>query len=558
MSRIKGAMSIISRRRIKSIFFICILLYFFLIYRLSNISIFKGEEYSKRVENQSTEKISLNSGRGIIYDRNNIPLTDNEEETVLLVPSKLLSGDYDNIILLKKATNLKDEDIYKSVQKQLLSNIVEIEVNQFNENMRDELEEKGILVEKKVLRYSDNNLLSHTLGYLKKSDQSAQSGIEKSLDYILKDNNEEYISVFKAADSGKNQGLDILDGSIETVKNSSEDKHVRLTIDSKIQQIVEDTVNKETNPTAVVISDVETGEILSISSRPNYNQNDIAEYINSTNRELENRSISVTYPPGSVFKIVVLYAALSNKVIDDTYTYNCTGSTKVGDTEEVLHCHNTDGHGVQTLEEAFANSCNPAFLDIAMKVGKSKILEAIEVLHLDESVGIGLDEEVSSNIPDKISIRNLAIGQADIEFTPIQINQLTQIIANNGTYKPLYIYDSIINNDKNIIKAFKNSKSEEIISPYIITQIKEIMKSVSKEGTAKELNELEGGCGVKTGTAQSSLNGVSINHGWITGFYPSEKAKYAITVLVEGTESESKSAIPIFKEICNKINKEYF
>ena len=143
MSRIKGAMSIISRRRIKSIFFICILLYFFLIYRLSNISIFKGEEYSQRVENQCTEKISLNSGRGIIYDRNNIPLTDNEEETVLLVPSKLLSGDYDNIILLKKATNLKDEDIYKSVQKQLLSNIVEIEVNQFNENMRDELEEKG-------------------------------------------------------------------------------------------------------------------------------------------------------------------------------------------------------------------------------------------------------------------------------------------------------------------------------------------------------------------------------------------------------------------------------
>ena len=190
-----------------------------------------------------------------------------------------------------------------------------------------------------------------------------------------------------------------------------------------------------------------------------------------------------------------------------------------------------------------------------MKVGKEKIIEAVKTLHLDESVGIGLEEEVSSNIPDEISIRNLAIGQADIEFTPIQINQLTQIIANNGTYKPLYMYDSIINNDKNIIKKFQNSKSEEIISPYIMTKIKEIMKSVSKDGTAKELNDLDSGCGVKTGTAQSSLNGVSITHGWITGFYPSDNAKYAITVLVEGTENESKSAIPIFKEICNKINK---
>lgn len=555
MSRIKGPLSIKSRSRIKRVFLISLIIYGFLIYRLGDISIFKGEEYSNRVERQSTEKVSLNSGRGIIYDRNNVKLTDTEKETVLLIPNKILSGDNNNITLIKEATNLSDEDIYKAVQEQLLSNIIEIEVDEINKDKTDELEQIGIIIEEKTIRYSNKNLLTHTIGYLKKSDQSAQSGIEKSLDDILKDNNKEYVSVFKAADSGKNQGLDILDGSIKTVKDSDNDKHIKLTIDSKIQKIVEDVVDKESNPTAVVISDIESGEILSISSRPNYNQNNIADYINSTNRELENRAISVTYPPGSVFKLVVLYAALSNRIIDDTYTYDCTGQTTIGNTEEVLHCHNADGHGIESLEDAFANSCNPAFLDIAMKVGKEKIIEAVKTLHLDESVGIGLDEEVSSNIPDEISIRNLAIGQADIEFTPIQINQLTQIIANNGTYKPLYIYDSIINNDKNIIKTFQNSKSEEIISPYIMTKIKDIMKSVSEEGTAKELNDLDGGCGVKTGTAQSSLNGVSITHGWITGFYPSENAKYAITILVEGTENESKSAIPIFKEICNKINK---
>ena len=558
MSRIKGPVSKRSRSRIKSIFLICILIYSFLLYRLADIKIFKYEEYSKRVENQSTDKINLNSARGIIYDRNNIPLTDTVKKKVLLVPQKLLNGNYENISLIKKATNITDEDIFKAVQEQLLSNIVEIEVEDVNESMIKQLEEKEIIVREKTFRYSEDNLLTHTIGYLKKADKSPQSGIEKDMDDILKDSNKEYVSVFKAADSGKTQGLDILNGSIETVTSSDDDKHIRLTIDSKIQKIVEDTVNNESNPTAVVISDIESGEILSISSRPNYNQNDISKYINSNNRELENRAISVTYPPGSVFKIVVLYAALANKVIDENYTYNCTGKTKVGNTDEVLHCHNLDGHGKETLKDVFANSCNPAFLDIASKVGKEKILEAIKTLHLDESVGIGLDEEVSSKIPNEIAIRNLAIGQGSLEFTPIQINQLTQIIANNGTYKPLYIYDSVINNDKNIIKVFKNSKDEEIISPYIITKIKEIMKSVSEEGTAKDLADLEGGCGVKTGTAQSSLNKVSINHGWITGFYPSENAKYAITVLVEGTETESKSAIPIFKEICEKINKEYF
>ncbi|MGL5693525.1 MAG: peptidoglycan D,D-transpeptidase FtsI family protein, partial [Peptostreptococcaceae bacterium] len=463
-----------------------------------------------------------------------------------------------NINLIKKAGNITDEDIYEEVQEQLLSSIVEIEVDNFNKNMKSELESKGIIIEEKALRYADNNLLTHTIGYLKKADLTPQSGIEKSMDDTLKDNNKEYVSVFKASSSGKSKGLDILDGSVETVKSNKEDKHIRLTIDSKMQQIVEDIVDLEENPTAVVISDIETGEILSMSSRPNYNQNDISKYINSKNRELENRALSVTYPPGSIFKIVVLYAAFENNIIKDDYTYNCTGKTNVGNTEEILRCNNLNGHGLQTLEEAFANSCNPVFLDIAMKVGKDEILKAVKTLHLDESIGIGIEEEASPKIPKDISIRNLSIGQDDIEFTPLQINQLTQIISNNGTYKPLYLYDSIINNNKNIVKAFKPSKEEEIISPYIITKIKEMMKLVSKDGTAKLLNDLEGGCGVKTGTAQSSLNGKPITHGWITGFYPEENSKYAITVLVEGTEKESKSAIPLFNEICNKINKEYF
>ena len=158
-------------------------------------------------------------------------------------------------------------------------------------------------------------------------------------------------------------------------------------------------------------------------------------------------------------------------------------------------------------------------------------------------------------MPNDIAIRNLSIGQGDLEFTPLQINQMTQIVANNGTYKPLYIYDSIVGNNNNIIKTFKPSKSEEIISPYTMTIIKEMMKDVSKNGTAKALNDLEGGSGVKTGTAQSVSNGSKVNHGWITGYYPEKNPKYAITVFVEGTKKANKSAVPIFKEICLAINK---
>ena len=134
----------------------------------------------------------------------------------------------------------------------------------------------------------------------------------------------------------------------------------------------------------------------------------------------------------------------------------------------------------QALEDAFSNFMQPSFLDIAMKVGKDKILESIKKLHMDEKVDIGLDEEQSSNVPEDISIRNLAIGQGSMEFTPIQVNQMTQIIANNGTYKPLYLYDSILDSNQEIVKKFKSSKSEDIISPYSISKVKELMKKVSK------------------------------------------------------------------------------
>ena len=208
---------------------------------------------------------------------------------------------------------------------------------------------------------------------------------------------------------------------------------------------------------------------------------------------------------------------------------------------------------METLSDALSNSCNCAFYDIAKKVGSKKIFQAIKQLHLDEKVNLGIDEEKDSKIPQEIALSNLAIGQADIEFTPLQINQLTQIISNNGTYMPLKLYDSIIDNNKNSIKTYKTNKKREIIAPYTMTKIKEMMMQVSKVGTAKTLVDLDGGCGVKTGTAQSSLNGKKISHGWITGFYPEINPKYAITVIIEGTEKESKSAIPIFKEICENL-----
>ncbi|MGM9534315.1 MAG: penicillin-binding transpeptidase domain-containing protein, partial [Intestinibacter sp.] len=337
--------SLFNRTRTSFLVFMAIIVG--LICRLAYLSICKYESYTNKIENQSTYKVNLNSGRGIIYDRNNIPLTDIQKKKIIIIPKSIISGDYKNINIIKEATNLSENDIFKAVQEQLDSELIEIEVGNLSKYNIEKLKKINVIVEDKVYRYKDDNLLSHTIGYINKSENKGVSGIEKSMDFELKSSNQNYISVFKAGTLGEKNGLSLVEGSFLKILNN--DKHLKLTIDSNIQNKVEKIVNKEENPTAVIISDIQTGEILAMSSRPNFNPNKIEESLDKKDGQLQNRVISATYPAGSVFKIVVLFAALENKVVtNSTYYYNCTGSEQVGNNDK-LNCNNLSGHGIETL-----------------------------------------------------------------------------------------------------------------------------------------------------------------------------------------------------------------
>lgn len=566
MTRKKTNFEYASRTRIYIVFILALLIYGFLIYRLVDIQIVQAEKYKEKANQQSNVKLDLGSGRGTIYDRDNKKLTDDKVEDVIIVQKKQVKMNNDYMNLIKQVTGLESDEIYDKLQEDTTSPIVEFKISNMNSYLEKRLEEEKVIVDEKTYRYSENSLLSHTVGYINKSDKEGKTGIEKSKDDLLKNKNLDYIEVFKAGKSGNNGNLSILNGSINSKKESPEDRHLKLTIDYDIQNKLEKIVDKEENPTAVVISDTNTGEILAMTSRPNFDRNNIANYIGEKETgkgELTNRAIQSEYPPGSVFKLVVLFAALDNGIIDENYTYTCKGSQEFKG--RILNCNKLDGHGNVNLEQAFAQSCNPAFADIALKVGKESILKAAKQLHLDEQVGIDIYGEKSGTIDKTIDEINLAIGQGPMQFTPLQVNQMTQVIANNGLYKQLHIYDSIVDNNKNVVKNFKTIKEEDdVIAPYTITRVKKMMKSVSKQGTAKELSELKGGSGVKTGTAQAYIPRINedgtkgkekILHSWTTGFYPAESPKYTITVFVEGISGSNKSAIPIFKEICQKILK---
>ncbi|MCH1968628.1 hypothetical protein [Romboutsia hominis] len=220
----------------KTTVLIFVLVYLFLIYRLADIQILKSDEYKQRQENQSTEKIDLNTGRGVIYDRNNQPLTDKKKETVLIVQKEKFINDSSIRNLVKEVSNLSDKEIYKEIEEQTESSIFEIQVNNISKKMEEKLLEKNIIVSKRSIRYDEDSLLSHTIGYINKKDKIGQYGIERSMDEVLNASNEEYISVFKVGEAGRKEGLDVLKGSIKTVTKDDKDKHIKLTIDKNIQK----------------------------------------------------------------------------------------------------------------------------------------------------------------------------------------------------------------------------------------------------------------------------------------------------------------------------------
>jgi cell division protein FtsI/penicillin-binding protein 2 len=540
-------------KRINIVLYLYIFISIILLGKLLYIQGYKGKEYYDRAVRQSEIKVDLTSNRGSIYDRNNILLTDKEKEDVLVVLKRNFKLDKKKIELLKDITNMSEKNIYKKFESK--SDLIELKIKHLNENLKKEIEsQSGVLIVNKTHRYLKENLLTHVIGYINKYENEGVSGIEKAKDDLLKNQKKEYVEAF--LDARKNVVL----GSFKKYRNENlKAKNVKLTIDYDIQKSVERALDKDKKKGAVVVSNIKTGEIVAMASRPNFNPNKIEDYINSENQELINKAVQSTYPPGSIFKIIIALAAFEEGVVDEDEKFYDTG---VIDLEGLkIRCWKREGHGEETFEEAFYNSCNPVFVEVGKRIGSKKILDMAKRMGLKNKVDIGLKEEKGGNLPkgDKIkgnAIGNISIGQGDIEVTPLQVNQMTQILANNGVYKKLYLFDSVLNENMKEIEKYENENENEkvVVSPFIINRVRKLMEGVVQEGTASNIKGLKGECAGKTGSAESYVDGKKLVHGWFTGYYPAKNPKYAITVFIYDGKSGSRSAAPVFKEIVKNIN----
>ncbi len=536
--------------RLLKLGYILLSIMFFLIFRLYWIQIANHEHLKSEALKQRANAVNLYPNRGIIYDMNLIPLTNRDRIITLFVPKDSLQSDrkLEEFILEYAAITRKELNDYKKSSNKILAFPLKKSIN-------EELLPKNAFVAERTLRYSQDNILSHVIGYIKKSENKGEYGIELIYDDVLTNYKNKQI-LYLELDDNKNI---LLNGEYQVSRNtkSSEPAGVKLTIDYHIQKIVENVLDKNRVNGAVIVSDVESGEIRALASRPNFDQDNTDKYRENEDMALYNKAIQAKYPPGSLFKIVVLLTALEEDMDYLDRTFYCKGYEEIGKIR--ISCNNTEGHGYLNLKDAFSKSCNSVFIQLGKELGSQKIINMAKRLGFGSTINIGLSEEVEGHLPSGDDIKgpaigNISIGQGSIEVTPLQITNLLMIIANDGIDKGLTIVDGITDENGRIIKKYNRREDERVLSEENCQIVKDYLKDVVDNGTAKRLDLDEvGGAAGKTGSAQGVLKGKEVIHGWFTGYYPADNPKYVITVLDEEAKSGSQSAVPIFEEIVKEI-----
>lgn len=529
-------------------------LFLCLLGRLFYLQIIMHEPYSNEVNKQRSLTIPLSSGRGIIYDRNFIPLTDQEEETVAILFPQLFTGNEGDLAFLAQLTGLSPDALGERIPR---GGGYPMEFSLQGEiDWRDRrvVNTRGLFILNKKKRYASEGILNHVIGYISTVDKRGMSGLEKSMESYLA--NQERRSVVALLDGRKR----LLAGeAYQVMKGGEGERHLRLTIDYHLQALVEQLLDQRKVQGAVVVSQVDTGDILAMVSRPNFDPNHIYLHLNSQGDELYNKAIQMGFPPGSTFKLVVAAAALEAGVIDPEEVFFCNGAETVGNVQIRCSSHSDGGNGEITFAEAFAQSCNSTLIQVGQRVGAKAIMEMAARMGLGEAVNIGLSEEIEGYLPqgDQLlgpAIGNLSIGQGEIEVTPLQINQLTQIIANDGIKQPLKLLQELVDGHYQSLETFPQGEGGRVLSPEVVSKLQEWMALVMDQGTGKRvgtpLAQLTAG---KTGTAQASIRGEEVLHGWFTGYYPRENPQFVITVFIQEGTSGSQSALPIFKEIVEGI-----
>ena len=493
-------------------------------------------EYADMALNYGRIKVEIDNGGGYIYDRNFIPLV-NEKAKNITVTANVGS-------LEKLSKTAVDSAEFERLEK--LGKAFSFESIQ---PLSDDVSTTTFSV---PVRYGRNQIAKHLIGYT--SDGVGVTGIESAYNRILHENIPKS-SVEYACDGF---GRVMIGEGKEVEDNSGQKFGVVTTIDYNFQKICEK-AGEKIEKGAVVVSDVKSGDILALASFPDYDIEDISVSLTDKDCPLINRCL-YPYSIGSIFKLVTACEAAKEGFSD--FTYECTGSIDV--CGKTFRCHKHSGHGEQNIIEAMTNSCNTYFIALSQHLNVESFRETAFTLGFGREIHLFAGASASTGILPTVKelsvpaeLANFSFGQGKLSATPLHINQFTCAIANGGEMPILRVIRGLTEDGKTVGNE-KNPQLAYTMDRQTAKFLKTLMSAAvnnSETTNAKPYNVMVGG---KTSTAQTGRfdeNGVELCNAWITGFFPVNSPKYAVTVLVEDGGYGNDAAAPIFREITEKIEK---
>ena len=324
---------------------------------------------------------------------------------------------------------------------------------------------------------------------------------------------------------------------------------VRLTISERLNRHITESFPEGRRGAAVVMN-YKTGEILAMVSLPQFDPTDMEAALGDEEAgALVNRATQGLYPPGSTFKIVTLASALDNLTNLDDFAFDCTAYYPVGN----YSVTESSAHGVQTLSQAFVNSCNTAFAALSQELSYGMLGATAEAFGFNENFMFEDLILYNSSYPiDNLSAEDLAwssIGQGRVLATPMHMCLIAATIANNGVMPEPKLLAQVTTAQGAPRSLPRSAGGRQVLSAAVAAQIEEDMIRVVRSGTGTRA-ALDGGYVVagKTGSAEvEGEDGVSA-HAWFVGYITNENTPYAVSVVVEHGGSGGTVAAPIARK----------
>lgn len=546
------------KKRLLSLLVAAIFLFCGIFLRLAYIQVVWGAELQTKAADQWTRDLPIVAYRGDIVDRNGVVLAGTKTGFALYArPASVDDAEAESAVLAD-VLGLPQADVYAKISKKGVSEVRL--VRQMDETLAEKvraLDLPGVyLAEQGERVYGYGDMLCQTLGFVS-ADGTGQTGLEAYYDKYLKGVNGSVLTetdlVGKELSGGEMTYVPAIDGMT-----------LRLTIDMRVQSIVEDVlqlayVRQGAASTKCIVMDVNSGEILAMGAKPGVDLNNLPrDDVQTLLKNSKNTLLTDVYEPGSTFKILTAAACLNEyeagnpNAFGPDHIFNSSGVRIIDGSKISCWTKHANGkHSNENLADALKNSCNPVFTDIALSLGKDTFYKYLSAFGYGKPSGIDFDGEqggllVSQSTVTRGDLARIGFGQT-IAVTAMQLACATAAAVNGGLLLRPYLVKEIVDPTTGQVAArFGSEVRGRAVSESTSKQIAEMLRRVVAEGGGKNANVEGCEVGGKTGTAQKFVDGKLAVGKYVSsfvGFFPASAPKYLVLFIVDEPQGQSYGSI---------------